>query len=260
MASLAMEVGPSGNAAVAHEGLMHDLMLDLGRVTDVEPALDVLHHTLSGLGYSALAYGTIGAPRLPNGAFASPVVRTRAFPAGWDRHWDHLSDPYYRLCFNRTLALKWADVQNGEQLSVRERDCISHLDDRNLHYGITVPMHMPDGSFAFVSAISENPSAYEVVSSQQAVNLFFALCHYFQNHLFWNRSEAAPNKPLLSRREEECLRLAAQGKTSEDIAIILGLSCETVRSHVKRAILRLDATNRAHAVAKAIQLGLFLPN
>ena len=249
---------PDRMSLEAQERLVRDLMLHLDQVVQIDAALDALHHALSALGYSALAYGATSGPRLPNGALASPIVKTRDFPTGWDKYWDHLSDPYYRLCATRTLALKWTEVQNDSCLSDEEKACISHLDDRNLHYGVTIPMHMPNGSFAFVSAISANQYLYETGSSQQSINTVFALCHYFQNALFWNNCKPyeTDKKPSLSRREEECLCLAAQGKTSEDIALILGLSNETVRTHLKHAIVRLNATNRAHAVAKAVHFGL----
>jgi HD-GYP domain-containing protein (c-di-GMP phosphodiesterase class II)/DNA-binding CsgD family transcriptional regulator len=59
----------------------------------------------------------------------------------------------------------------------------------------------------------------------------------------------------LSPRERDVLTLLASGATSEDAATALGLSRETVRTHVRNAIGRLGAHTRTHAVALALDSG-----
>jgi len=66
-----------------------------------------------------------------------------------------------------------------------------------------------------------------------------------------------PAKNLtLSKRETECITWTAQGKTSYEISIILKLSEHTINNYISNACRRLDAANKSHAVAKAIQLGM----
>ena len=60
----------------------------------------------------------------------------------------------------------------------------------------------------------------------------------------------------LTLRELECLAWAARGKTDEDIGQILGRSRETVHFHLGKALRKLGASNRTHAVAIACSLGL----
>lgn len=62
----------------------------------------------------------------------------------------------------------------------------------------------------------------------------------------------------LSARERECLTWTAEGKTSEEIAIILHLSAHTVNHYLKSAATKLNAVNRLQAVARAIRLGLLM--
>jgi DNA-binding CsgD family transcriptional regulator len=64
-----------------------------------------------------------------------------------------------------------------------------------------------------------------------------------------------PSDCRLSKREVECLRWAAIGKTDKEISLILSLSHATVRYHVQRAGEKLNAVNRSQAVFKAGQLG-----
>ncbi|MFZ2102544.1 MAG: helix-turn-helix transcriptional regulator [Oricola sp.] len=62
--------------------------------------------------------------------------------------------------------------------------------------------------------------------------------------------------PRISTREHSCLAWTAEGKTSEEIGIILDLSPHTVNHYLGSAARKLGASNRMHAVAKAMRLGL----
>lgn len=70
------------------------------------------------------------------------------------------------------------------------------------------------------------------------------------------RANSLNSAASISRRELECLMLTAAGRTSEDIARILGLSVHTANQYLTSAGGKLDAVNRTQAVAKAIRLGL----
>ena len=61
---------------------------------------------------------------------------------------------------------------------------------------------------------------------------------------------------VLSPRQLDCLRLAAQGKSSPEIAELLGISRRTVDEYFAEACERLGVRNRTQPVAKAIQLRL----
>ena len=61
---------------------------------------------------------------------------------------------------------------------------------------------------------------------------------------------------ILSQREVQCLSWTAQGKTSDEISTILGLSAHTVREYLKGAIKKMNAKNKTMAVAKAINSNL----
>ena len=65
--------------------------------------------------------------------------------------------------------------------------------------------------------------------------------------------------PSLSGREREILLLAARGFSNAGIARRLGLSPETVKSHLRQVMGKLGARNRSHAVALAYEFGLVPP-
>ncbi len=60
----------------------------------------------------------------------------------------------------------------------------------------------------------------------------------------------------LTTRQRESLEWYSQGKTAQDIAVIMGLSIGTVEKHLKMARDSLDAQTTAHAVKKATSLNL----
>ncbi len=63
----------------------------------------------------------------------------------------------------------------------------------------------------------------------------------------------------LSARERAVMTLVAAGASSNQIAEELTISSETVRTHVQNALRKLGASNRAHAIALAMQHGLVDP-
>jgi DNA-binding NarL/FixJ family response regulator len=66
---------------------------------------------------------------------------------------------------------------------------------------------------------------------------------------------ANTGRKLLSPREREILELLAHGLSGEEASQQLYLSSETVRTHVRNAMAKLDASTRVHAVALAMQRG-----
>ncbi len=63
-------------------------------------------------------------------------------------------------------------------------------------------------------------------------------------------------EPKLSMREIEVLQLVADGFVNREIGRQLFLSEETVKSHVRRVLTKLEARSRAHAVAVGFSRGL----
>jgi DNA-binding NarL/FixJ family response regulator len=66
---------------------------------------------------------------------------------------------------------------------------------------------------------------------------------------------ATAQVPQLSPREREIMHLMAEGLTAEAIANELNVSVETVRTHVRNVIRKLQARNRVHAIALALERG-----
>ncbi len=66
--------------------------------------------------------------------------------------------------------------------------------------------------------------------------------------------QAAPS--LLTAREMDVLRLVAQGKQRDRIAAELGIGAESVKTHLKGIMTKLDCPNATSAVGRAYELGI----
>lgn len=61
---------------------------------------------------------------------------------------------------------------------------------------------------------------------------------------------------ILTAREEEVLRLVADGCTNAEIGRRLFIAPDTVKTHVMHACWKLGASDRTSAVAEAIRRGV----
>ena len=73
------------------------------------------------------------------------------------------------------------------------------------------------------------------------------------------RNELWSRHVALNGRELECLTWSARGKTSPEIATLLGLSKRTVNFHVENACRKLNVSTRTEAVVKATSGRLINP-
>jgi LuxR family transcriptional regulator len=229
---------------------------------DFQQCLDALHEVASDLGFTQVLYARqVLKPQVDNEHWAPLRLNVRNFPHGWENMWREYEchDPYYHACFDGTLPFDWAKVQSNERLSNKECAAWKYLADFGLARGMTVPIHLPKGKFAVVSGIVDKSNAdWSAIYDDNRDNMFH-MAHIFHNTItekgYADQVEVAI-QTILSPRECECLGWAALGKTSPEIAMILDRSVETVRLHIKNAMLKLDASTRTHAVAKAVQLGV----
>ena len=70
------------------------------------------------------------------------------------------------------------------------------------------------------------------------------------------RPQAAHTHSLLSDREVEVLGCLARGQTTAQIAGALFISENTVKTHIRHILEKMEVSNRAEAVARAVQMDL----
>ncbi len=88
--------------------------------------------------------------------------------------------------------------------------------------------------------------------TEGGIDYVFTLHRAYEHHgyrLIIKRVDSTHAHQALSPREEEILRWVAEGKSNDEVAIILGMSVNTVKTHLKRSFKKLGVENRTAAVA-----------
>ncbi|TGN75043.1 LuxR family transcriptional regulator [Bradyrhizobium yuanmingense] len=149
----------------------------------------------------------------------------------------------------------WEQLAKEYVLQACEQRILEEARQAGLKHGISVPLFGPAGRLSMVSFAScfddADPEGHVVRLKALAWHFHIAFAEIAKPS-----NSACDSKVSLSEREKDCLRWVAKGKSSWEIGKILNISENTVNFHLKNAIRKLGTTNRAHAIAKAIRLGL----
>jgi len=129
---------------------------------------------------------------------------------------------------------------------------------------VLLTMHAEDHLMA--SALRAGIRAY-VLKSQVGEDLVLAIRAVMRREIYlspgvskfavdaYANGESAPADPL-ARRERQVLQLVAEGKTSKEIAALLGVSTKTVESYRARVMVKLNIHDTAGLVRYAIRTGM----
>ena len=117
--------------------------------------------------------------------------------------------------------------------------------------GQCVPVHNAHGARGAVFYFSKHHQ-----SGKQFPNLVVETIRLYESSFGATNETNQRRKHTLTPREIECLEWVASGKTSFEISKITALSEHTVNHYMVLASEKLNTTNRAHTVAKAIRMGL----
>jgi DNA-binding CsgD family transcriptional regulator len=142
------------------------------------------------------------------------------------------------------------DLENGPAEGNSER--IGEIFGRfGIPRGAYFPVHDASGTRGAIAFGGMRP----VPSAQQMMELMYVSIHVFARLAEFRKADMRSGE-VLTDRETDCLNWTAAGKTSAEIAEILGLSEHTVNHYLNRAAKKLDTVNRTQAVAKALRVGL----
>ncbi|ESY88603.1 MULTISPECIES: helix-turn-helix transcriptional regulator [Mesorhizobium] len=117
--------------------------------------------------------------------------------------------------------------------------------------GIAFPVHADRGQCGLVVFLGS-----EIALPQDALYEIHARCFSLFAAVARMRPGDVGRMRSISKRELECLKLTANGNTSEEIARLLKLSVHTANQYLTQSTQKLNAVNRNQAVAKALRLGL----
>jgi LuxR family quorum sensing-dependent transcriptional regulator len=144
---------------------------------------------------------------------------------------------------------EWSEARYDRESNPAAHLVMTRATEFRLMEGYCIPLHYDEGG-AVISMATEQLNIDPVTKS--ALQLIGVYAHNRIRSLGRPKSERA----LLTAREREVLRWAADGKTSWEVSVILRISERTVKFHLIQASRKLNAVNRTSAVAKALALGL----
>ena len=190
---------------------------------------------------------------LHHASLASPgkgLIRIDTYPAGWSGELAARGlvgeDPVHHACVRTNKGFAWAELGELAFIGARQREILDQGRRFGIADGFTVPANVPGepgGSCSFaVRAGRALP-----VGHLHCAELVGA--HAFRAARRLHDYPASGRRPPLSRRERQCVRLVAAGKTDWEIAAILRISVETAHQYVKRARAAYDVVSRAQLVA-----------
>lgn len=215
-----------------------------------------------GLPYIA-AHSDFGDPEPMRGKSGAPYGKT---------HFQWI-DPRYEYWLNRRLALESPFLKaarlisepffyaHGRLAAWRPTHWLDGIDltqirDAGGDYGaIIAPVHLPKGVIGAIVWAGRGADV-AAVYQREAEGLAAVATRFLSAHQEAKGAlHAEPGDLSLTRREVQCLKWAAAGKTDLEVGLILGLSISTVRFHLRNAAAKLGANGRAQVVQLAVGLG-----
>jgi two-component system response regulator NreC len=109
-----------------------------------------------------------------------------------------------------------------------------------------------------------------VLKNQIASDLLLAICQVSRGQVYLSpgvssavmeayRSKSDKFESPLTPRERQVLQLIAEGKSTKDVASLLGISTKTAESHRTRLMQKLDIHETASLVRYAVRHGIVQP-
>ncbi len=241
--------------------------LTIRSLADIRPAAESLHQaSLSLAGLRTAPSANIASKEHMLDAQGA-VLASEVF--GWvgpaQRWWENtriaLTSPLVIACRYESEPF-WCNMHG---IHTRQRN--PHIESLDLadfcnramsEAAIVVPIHLPFGQIAAVSFTPVEPHRIDLerdfAQHADVLELWARrfICSYVKVR---SKQSLIRSDVRLSKREVECLRWAALGKTDQEIATIIHRSCATIRFHIHNAAVKLDAVNRSQTLFKASQLG-----
>lgn len=231
---------------------------------------EILNDVMVSLGYRFFGYCIVEHTALCGGAVKQPAHAICNFPTEWLEHYYSNNyfkdDKVFELCRSRKTPFHWrAELKRSEMTAIQQR-IMDHATRSGLVDGYTMPLISRDGEIAIMTGIPD-PKRYDPERQRYNESLLYILAHFFHAHALRLVMEAelastvvGRRRAFLSGRERESVFWISRGKSSWEVAQILGISEKSVECYMDSVKRKLEASNRTQAVVKALLLGLIDSN
>lgn len=227
--------------------IVHDC-IDIRDTNDMKTTLDRFSEIVP---FSAAVMCGIEKSQGVNRVFFSDIVNH-----SYDDQWGEVYfendfikvDPVVNYSLNTSQSFTWStafktlDTQNRKAL-----EFVTMAGDYHLRDGLAHTVGDRESGTLLSLAMEHGDNQYY----SQLVNHVTPHLHEAMQRI--NARNDNPDFPALTDREREVLKWTGEGKSSWEIGVILSISERTVKYHINNIKSKLNAVNRAHAVAKAFR-------
>lgn len=228
--------------------LVQSFIEDCERATTLSNLSDAFQRALEDLGFRYFACGSHVDPLHPREA-----VMLLNYPKAWVKAYSemqlHSIDPVFARAARSALPFFWDDPVFNNSVKSGQRKMLDEARRFGIEHGYTIPVHSPRSPVPIHASCSVIPGR----GRSHHPHSYFAI-QLMAGYLFESatRIMEVPHGnttvPTLSPRQRQCLELAGQGKTDWEIGVILGISQNTVHTHIESAKRRLNVTSRQTAI------------
>lgn len=231
---------------------MDDLLDTIDNARTEAELLARIVSTARHLGFDYCAYGI----RIPIPVTRPKVVMSNNFLPSWRQRYAQCEyiavDPTVQHCTKSTIPIVWEKqmTQQNPQMWEEARSAglvhgwaQSCLDGRG------------SGGMLTLARPSDPITTQELAANQKYMRFLVHVAHQGFLRVLTPHWQL-PQEKSLSRRECEVLKWAADGKTAYEIGLILSLSRETIKFHLRNAGSKLGVHNCTATVVRATSLGL----
>lgn len=231
-----------------------NIISDLNSAKDAQEICRRLIQVTSAFGLDRLVAGTQPDPRASTKKQMEHVILS-GWPEGWMERYAANKyariDPIVRHVKSSLNPFHWQEASAGLEKADPGSLFMNEAREFGLGAGIAIPLVTMDGTMALVSLGGERPEIPPLAMGMLSLVSTYAIARALHLGAVMPRS----GSENLTRRETECIRWAAEGKSEWEISMILGISEHTSEKHLLNAKSKLGAVNRVQAVAEAIRRG-----
>jgi LuxR family quorum sensing-dependent transcriptional regulator len=239
----------------------------------IEQLKSTLHQIVQNLGFASFGFIDAGQPYLDKPFYFGTPGQA------WENEYISNDFVHYDPCLARVrrtnTPFNWGSLTLPPVLGRRKPGAVKTMEaarDHGFTEGFVVPFHFRDPrgflhSSSTVFFWKDNASRFKFLLNNHKHELHLMMIYWVQRAIdvvAREHRQCAPffrpneinNDVVLTDRERDVISWAARGKTTIDTAEILKISDETVETHIRNVLRKLNATNKTHAVAKCMALGL----
>ncbi len=175
----------------------------------------------------------------------------------------YLVDPMLHYAISNSTPIRWDELIELDLYKKEHyQDFFKLINANGQLSGVSFSFKSPAGDYVLLSFSSNRTSEQTDKELKKALVLvpWLRTCILGQSETMKTQQPDGDNDFKLTKREKQCLFWACEGKTAWEISKIIEVSVSTANFHLKNSMEKLSASNRQHAVAKALMYGIVKPD